>query len=415
MTHYSSTPESSQSAGHMSLATTSLGSLKMGVTLRLPLYSDHGLLLVAQGATITPQLIEQLRQRGVMSIHTDEKELARLTGRVQPGAQPARAPTRSVGGLGPRTLAPKVEWSPSQMRATTAQRQAAVQEVQRLYHPTQRVTREELTDFHNLARTSITTLEQDIDLFVTSGLVPPGFGRYPVTHSVNFAMLALSVGANLSLSLLELKQLAVGCLVHDLGLLQLNLKLLQEAGSQGAEARLELSRHPTITYELLKDVESLAKSSRIVALEVHERMDGSGYPRRRSGNQIHFLSRIAAVAEHYAALTAVRSHREPLTPYQALTELLNETRVGKFDKQVVQALLRVLSLFPIGSYVALTDGRVGQVLRANGEHYTRPLVSAWRVDAPHEPELVNLVDEEQLEIQQSLASLPVPTPVPAEQ
>jgi HD-GYP domain-containing protein (c-di-GMP phosphodiesterase class II) len=115
----------------------------------------------------------------------------------------------------------------------------------------------------------------------------------------------------------------------------------------------------------------------MVVYQMHERANGSGYPRGRQANQIHDLAKIAAVADVFVALTSERPHRPGMMPYYALERILRGVKDGLYDAAVVRALLKTVSLFPVGSFVSLTDGRTGKVVRANGEHYARPVVLAW--------------------------------------
>jgi hypothetical protein len=86
------------------------------------------------------------------------------------------------------------------------------------------------------------------------------------------------------------------------------------------------------------------------------------------------MAKILAVADAYNALISPRPFRPPLTPYAAMECILRKTAAGDFDPHVVRALLMVQSLFPISSYVVLSDGSVAKVLRRNGDKFTQPIV-----------------------------------------
>ena len=116
----------------------------------------------------------------------------------------------------------------------------------------------------------------------------------------------------------------------------------------------------------------------MVAYQMHERANGSGYPRGRTIEQTHPLARIAAVADSFTALVSARPHRAGMLPYFAVEKLVRDTAKGLFDPQAVRGLLQAVSLFPIGSYVELNDGYVGRVIRSNAFDYTKPIVEAWK-------------------------------------
>jgi hypothetical protein len=88
----------------------------------------------------------------------------------------------------------------------------------------------------------------------------------------------------------------------------------------------------------------------LVSYQIHERINGSGYPRGRSEENIHPFARILYVADRYVSLTSLRPHRQPLTPYAAMETLLKSEEERGADPLVVRALLRVISLFPVVSW-----------------------------------------------------------------
>jgi hypothetical protein len=101
-----------------------------------------------------------------------------------------------------------------------------------------------------------------------------------------------------------------------------------------------------------------------------------------------------------------RPHRPGMLPYHAMEKLIRGAREGKFDPESVRAFLHAVSLFPIGSYVEVSDGRIGQVVRANGEDFTRPVVELRRPHATGDPEVVDLSQWPELKIMRPLSGLP---------
>ena len=136
-------------------------------------------------------------------------------------------------------------------------------------------------------------------------------------------MLAMSIAANLGYDQKTLVELGTGCLIHDAGMLRL------EAGL-GTEDRLltpreleDVASHPLYTFDMLAShLDAVPVASRLVAYQIHERCDGSGYPRRRQTATIHPLARIAAVADVFVALISPRPYRPALMPYYAMEHLL---------------------------------------------------------------------------------------------
>ncbi len=145
----------------------------------------------------------------------------------------------------------------------------------------------------------------------------------------------------------------------------------------------------------------------MVAYQIHERCNGSGYPRGRAGGQITELSRVAAVADTFVALVSPRPYRPSMIPYYAMETMLKLSRRGLFDRRFVRALLETVSLFPLGSFVALSDDRVGRVIRSNGPAYDRPVIEVAG-KSPHDGELpiVDLSQATGLKVVRAIAGPP---------
>jgi HD-GYP domain-containing protein (c-di-GMP phosphodiesterase class II) len=115
------------------------------------------------------------------------------------------------------------------------------------------------------------------------------------------------------------------------------------------------------------------------------------------------------VADCYVGLVSNRQHRRALMPYYAIEKMLKTMPRGLYDAKVLRGLLHAMSLFPIGSCIELTDGRIARVVRSTGETYTQPIVELW--DTKHrryEPDLLNLKTEKQLKIRRA-----IPEPIAA--
>jgi HD-GYP domain-containing protein (c-di-GMP phosphodiesterase class II) len=232
-------------------------------------------------------------------------------------------------------------------------------------------------------------------------------GKYPYCHSLQVANLAMAVGVVLELDEQSLAEMGVGCMLHDLGMLKIAPDLLNCDRPLDLIEKLDITKHPAMTFDMIENICGIALGSRMVAYQMHERPDGSGYPRRRVASQIHPFSKIAMVCDCFVAMTSPRPHRAAIPPYCAMVELMEMGQLGKLDSSAVRGLLYTVSLFPLGSHVGLSDGRIAKVLRSNREQFTRPVVEAWNPAAPDERETVSLVDRDDLEILESLLPMQV--------
>jgi len=196
--------------------------------------------------------------------------------------------------------------------------------------------------------------------------------NFLVNHAVRSTIYAISIGMQLRRPLSELIDLGVATILHEIGMIKLPAQLyISSKRLTPAERRL-LYAHPVQSYNILKDFDFPLTICRGV-LEHHERENGTGYPRKLNGASISPFAKIIAVACTFEAITAPRMHKEAQTSYDAMVEMLkNEDH--QFDPTTIKALLSCLSLFPLGSFVFLANGKVAQVIDINPTQTRNPIV-----------------------------------------
>jgi HD-GYP domain-containing protein (c-di-GMP phosphodiesterase class II) len=258
----------------------------------------------------------------------------------------------------------------------------------------------------SIARDGLSAAADDIDLFVCLGLTPTTSG-YPSKHALKVAMLAMCIGVAMGWDRQTLLDLGIGCLLHDVGMLGVEHGTYDRKRILAPSDFEEVTRHPVYTIEWLRrHFDGIPPTAQMVCYQMHERCDGSGYPRGYTGRQIHELAKVAAVADVFVALLSPRPHRPAMLPHDALRKILLDTRDGAYDGEAVRGLLHTVSLFPIGSYVAFNDGRVGRVIRATGQTYDRPIVEVCKDNQQFtDHTVVDLSGTDDLKITRTLARL----------
>ena len=191
-------------------------------------------------------------------------------------------------------------------------------------------------------------------------------------RSANSAILALRLGMELGYEKRRCVALGLCALMHDVGMQKMPPEIT--ASSTLTNDQFETLRtHPTRSREIVENFgESFKWIGRIV-VQVHERFDGSGYPRRLKGEQIHEFARILGLADTYEAMAHPRADRKARVIYQALKEIV-DVENALFDRRFVKALLDIVSIFPLGSLVKLNSGEIGRVVSTSKLHPTRPIL-----------------------------------------
>ena len=158
---------------------------------------------------------------------------------------------------------------------------------------------------------------------------------YTVEHESRVAVLAVGIGTQLGLSTPELEILRLAALVHDIGKIAIPAEIIGKSGAFTDAEYALMKGHCLVSYNILSKLNTTWPIADI-AYQHHERLDGSGYPRGLSGNEILPAARILAVADTYDAMTSVRPYRPGLPPDFVLGEL--QQMAGRLlDREAVAA------------------------------------------------------------------------------
>jgi HD-GYP domain-containing protein (c-di-GMP phosphodiesterase class II) len=164
---------------------------------------------------------------------------------------------------------------------------------------------------------------------------------YTYTHSVSVGVLAVSLAKEYfrHSSGHDMHALGAGFFLHDLGKVQINNEIINKPGKLTEEEMQEMRRHPAIGFKILNETHQLTGEAKTIVLQHHERHDGKGYPQGLRGSEIHIYGRICAIADVYDALTADRSYKKKMAPFDALKLMGEEMRdhfhEGLFEQFVV--------------------------------------------------------------------------------
>lgn len=200
----------------------------------------------------------------------------------------------------------------------------------------------------------------------------PKAKEFLVSHSMRSTVYAITIGMQLRLPLSNLVELGVSCIVHEIGMIRLPPQLYMTERALNASDKKMIFTHPIISYNILQEFEFPLKVC-LGALEHHERENGTGYPNHLPSEKISIYAKIIAVACSFEAITAPRHYKNAQSSYEAMVDMLKNNKQF-YDENVIKALLYSLSLFPIGGYVYLSNGKIAQVVDVNPENPKNPVV-----------------------------------------
>ena len=206
-----------------------------------------------------------------------------------------------------------------------------------------------------------------------------GFDEYTFTHSVNVCIFSVVIGQRLGFTKLQLYDLGLGALLHDIGKMRVDTEVINKTGGLTEEEWTQLKDHPTEGLLLLFEMRGFTDvpfRQMLMAYEHHMKIDLSGYPQNERTRELGLFSRIVAVADGFDAGTSVRSYQyEPWPPDEVLKEMRDNPRRG-FDQLIVKALITSTGVYPVGTLVILDTHELAVVSKTHSEieHLHRPMV-----------------------------------------
>ncbi|WP_438491718.1 HD-GYP domain-containing protein [Paenibacillus sp. IHBB 3054] len=197
---------------------------------------------------------------------------------------------------------------------------------------------------------------------------------YTYRHNVAVGILSTLLGKWLKLKPEELSMLTIAATLHDIGKIMIPAEILSKPGPLNEEELAMMKKHTTIGYEMIRDTVGTNHMQALVALQHHERMDGSGYPFGVLGHRITDFSKIVAVVDIFHAMTSDRYYRKASPLYEVLRQM-EDNVYGKLDPYICSVFINKLMQSMIGNEVVLSDGRVGKIIMILAHDPLRPLVN----------------------------------------
>jgi putative nucleotidyltransferase with HDIG domain len=164
-------------------------------------------------------------------------------------------------------------------------------------------------------------------------------------------------------------------LLHDVGKMGVPDAILNKPGKLTDEEFSLIKSHPVKGAEILERSGGVDDKVIEVCLHHHEKFDGSGYPHGQSADQISIISRMAAVCDVYDAITSDRPYKKGWPPSESIQRMMSWS--GHFDPKVLQAFIKVVGIYPIGSLVRLKSQRLAVVISQSQGSLLKPVVKVF--------------------------------------
>ena len=214
-------------------------------------------------------------------------------------------------------------------------------------------------------------------------------------HSLRVAIHSMVFATRLGFSRQEMRSIGMGALLHDSGKMRLEPELINVISPLSPEDFAKYRKHPILGARLFDSTRGIDKPSLLVLLQHHERWDGSGFPQGLTGDDISRMARMVMIVDTFDNLTARALAKTKQSPYDAFA-WIRDWGVEGFDKKLIDEFENALGLYPVGSFVRLSDNRMAIVMSVHHSPTLKPKL--WVVfDINHKmlpnPVIIDLADE----------------------
>lgn len=221
-----------------------------------------------------------------------------------------------------------------------------------------------------------------------------GIDEYTYTHSVNVALYSMLIAKWMGMEEDEINDIIKAGLLHDIGKSRVPNSILNKRGPLDNYEFEVMKQHPSLGYEICKNMPGIKDEIKEAVLYHHEKIDGSGYPTGLKDVEIGMYAKIVSIADIYDAITSERVYKKKQTPFETFLEI-KEIAYGKLDIKISDVFLNNIASFYLGTKVKLNTGEIGEVAFIYPHKIDRPIV---KIDG----KLVDTSKEESYRIEELL-------------
>ncbi|UII54213.1 HD-GYP domain-containing protein [Cytobacillus spongiae] len=331
-----------------------------GLELGKSIYNDKGHILLSKGTKLTDPLIKSLKKHQVFTIYIEDKDSEGID-IIESIPEELRMESLHIVTEG---LIKISELSPNARKIDGMFKTGrAIRSFQKVFRDLLGCLKENPTALNLLATTKV-------------------HDHYIYNHSLNVAIYACQLALENGLPLNKIEEIGLGAILHDVGFAFISQETLNQPRKLTVEEYNYVKTHTELGFDLLRKIHEIPLPVAHCALQHHERIDGTGYPRGLKEQEIHPYAKILSVADVFDAVTNHRVYREGILPHKGI-QILIEGSGTQFDPKQVNHFKKCVAIYPEGLSVTLNNGLSGIVSTYNFDSAGRPTIRILKDEEGH--------------------------------
>ncbi|MCB1173165.1 MAG: DUF3391 domain-containing protein [Leptospiraceae bacterium] len=358
--------------------------LRPGMVFDQPVFIDSENVLVQANQEISGRDIERLVKWGITEVETSGSLMAK---KARDEDDPSDAPPPAATGFmdpglisRPDDALKKIIQRYDQLRRNKRNFKRLLSEsadvlhtnIRNLYENRQFENRA-VIDIANRLTNEICEKPLMLIMFQATRFTP----EWIVHHALHAGAYACLLGQEMRYSRPRLQELMFATILMDTGMLSVPGHILEKTEQLNEKEWANVKAHPLLGYKLLTSQGKVKSSLANVSLQHQETFHGKGYPQGLKGGQIEEISRIAHIVDSYTAMIERRPYRKANLPYEAMKTILS-VDMHSYDPKLLRLFLGLVSIYPIGSIIKLSNDMTGMVVASKADKPLRPVIRLMR-------------------------------------
>ena len=343
------------------MKTINVTEIKPDLYYSQPVFLDEKYILITSDIPVPEDMIERLKKWNIKQVLSDGV----------PGQKPAVNSISEKEGFISSNLNEDLAQEEARKEAQLFFREICgfLENIYETYKLKELVSQKLLLD---QVKKIIQTLKEKRDYILDFSNLKSTEHNYLISHSVKTTIVSIALAEFLKFPPHRIIELGMGAMMHKIGMLKINENILTKTEELQQHEKKAIQAYPILGFKILNAME-FPKAAAIAVLEQQERINGTGYPRGVSGDQISLYGKILGVVSSYCAAVEKRPFKAGKNPHSGIMDILQD--MGKqYDDKIVKALVFTLSVYPIGTVIQLTNKSIAVVTKTSPTNPKQPIV-----------------------------------------